>query len=100
MAADERTWRIGEVATATGLTVRALHHYDQIGLVDADDPGFAEIIRLTGDAMDDRLRIHRRTRFPPPQQSGQRVAPAQAGEAREIGVIRQHVGVVLECECG
>jgi MerR family transcriptional regulator, thiopeptide resistance regulator len=33
MAADERIWRIGEVATATGLTVRALHHYDQIGLV-------------------------------------------------------------------
>src|ERR1700749_4543796 len=33
MARDERTWRIGEVATATGLTVRALHHYDQIGLV-------------------------------------------------------------------
>jgi DNA-binding transcriptional MerR regulator len=33
MPADERTWRIGEVATATGLTVRALHHYDQIGLV-------------------------------------------------------------------
>jgi DNA-binding transcriptional MerR regulator len=33
MAADERTWRIGEVAAATGLTVRALHHYDQIGLV-------------------------------------------------------------------
>jgi MerR family transcriptional regulator, thiopeptide resistance regulator len=33
MAADERTWRIGEVATATGLTVRALHHYDQIGLM-------------------------------------------------------------------
>jgi DNA-binding transcriptional MerR regulator len=33
MAVHERTWRIGEVATATGLTVRALHHYDQIGLV-------------------------------------------------------------------
>jgi MerR family transcriptional regulator, thiopeptide resistance regulator len=33
MTADERTWRIGEVATATGLTIRALHHYDQIGLV-------------------------------------------------------------------
>jgi len=27
------TWRVGEVATATGLTVRALHHYDEIGLV-------------------------------------------------------------------
>jgi MerR family transcriptional regulator, thiopeptide resistance regulator len=33
VAVDERIWRIGEVATATGLTVRALHHYDQIGLV-------------------------------------------------------------------
>jgi DNA-binding transcriptional MerR regulator len=33
MTVDKRTWRIGEVATATGLTVRALHHYDQIGLV-------------------------------------------------------------------
>ena len=33
MTNHERTWRIGEVATATGLTVRALHHYDQIGLV-------------------------------------------------------------------
>jgi MerR family transcriptional regulator, thiopeptide resistance regulator len=33
MRADERTWKIGEVAAATGLTVRALHHYDEIGLV-------------------------------------------------------------------
>jgi DNA-binding transcriptional MerR regulator len=33
MTVDKRTWRIGEVATAAGLTVRALHHYDQIGLV-------------------------------------------------------------------
>jgi DNA-binding transcriptional MerR regulator len=33
MTVDKRTWRIGEVAAATGLTVRALHHYDQIGLV-------------------------------------------------------------------
>jgi DNA-binding transcriptional MerR regulator len=33
MAIEERTWRIGDVAVATGLTVRALHHYDRIGLV-------------------------------------------------------------------
>lgn len=33
MGIDERTWPIGDVAVATGLTVRALHHYDQIGLV-------------------------------------------------------------------
>ena len=33
MAIGERAWRIGDVAVATGLTVRALHHYDKIGLV-------------------------------------------------------------------
>jgi DNA-binding transcriptional MerR regulator len=31
----ERRWRIGELASATGLTVRTLHHYEQIGLLDA-----------------------------------------------------------------
>ncbi len=29
----DRTWRIGELAEAVGLTVRALHHHDQIGLL-------------------------------------------------------------------
>ena len=29
----KRRWRIGELAEATGLTVRALHHYEQIGLL-------------------------------------------------------------------
>ncbi|MDQ6873709.1 MAG: TipAS antibiotic-recognition domain-containing protein [Actinomycetota bacterium] len=28
-----RRWRIGELAAATGLTVRALHHYDDLGLL-------------------------------------------------------------------
>lgn len=28
-----RTWRVGELAEATGLTVRTLHHYEQIGLL-------------------------------------------------------------------
>jgi DNA-binding transcriptional MerR regulator len=29
----ERTWRVGELAQATGLTVRTLHYYDEIGLL-------------------------------------------------------------------
>jgi MerR family transcriptional regulator, thiopeptide resistance regulator len=33
MHVSERQWRIGAVAKATGLTVRALHHYDAIGLL-------------------------------------------------------------------
>ena len=28
-----RTWKVGALAGATGLTVRTLHHYDQIGLL-------------------------------------------------------------------
>ncbi len=29
----QKTWQIGPLATATGLTVRTLHHYDHLGLV-------------------------------------------------------------------
>lgn len=29
----EKSWRVGELARETGLTVRTLHHYDQIGLL-------------------------------------------------------------------
>ncbi|HET9982735.1 MAG TPA: MerR family transcriptional regulator [Longimicrobiales bacterium] len=28
-----RVWKVGELAEATGLTVRTLHHYDEIGLL-------------------------------------------------------------------
>jgi bifunctional DNase/RNase/DNA-binding transcriptional MerR regulator len=33
MDADDKRWKVGELAAATGLTVRALHHYDQLGLL-------------------------------------------------------------------
>ncbi|MBW8481394.1 MerR family transcriptional regulator [Actinomadura parmotrematis] len=33
MPHDDGTWRIGELARATGLTVRTLHHYDRLGLL-------------------------------------------------------------------
>ena len=32
-AASGRSWRVGELAEQTGLTVRALHHYDAMGLL-------------------------------------------------------------------
>jgi DNA-binding transcriptional MerR regulator len=31
--AEQREWRIGELARATRVTVRALHHYDRLGLL-------------------------------------------------------------------
>ncbi|QNE20046.1 MerR family transcriptional regulator [Kribbella qitaiheensis] len=33
MNTDDRTWRIGELAKATGVSMRSLHHYDAIGLL-------------------------------------------------------------------
>ncbi len=34
MNRDEgQAWRIGELAPLTGLTVRTLHHYDEVGLL-------------------------------------------------------------------
>ncbi|GAA2806238.1 MerR family transcriptional regulator [Crossiella cryophila] len=33
MNGETKRWSVGELARATGLTVRTLHHYDQIGLV-------------------------------------------------------------------
>ncbi|MDX6281112.1 MAG: MerR family transcriptional regulator, thiopeptide resistance regulator [Kribbellaceae bacterium] len=56
MNSEGRAWRVGELATATGLSVRALHHYDEIGLL--------QPVRRTGaghrlyDEVDVR-RLHR-----------------------------------------
>ena len=33
MSRRDETWRIGQLARETGLTVRTLHHYDQLGLL-------------------------------------------------------------------
>src|SRR4051794_722345 len=33
MSRRDDTWRIGELARETGLTVRTLHHYDRLGLL-------------------------------------------------------------------
>lgn len=33
MPGTEQVWKVGELAARTGLTVRALHHYDAIGLL-------------------------------------------------------------------
>ncbi|MGE6261175.1 MerR family transcriptional regulator [Heyndrickxia sporothermodurans] len=33
MILNKKTWKVGELAKQTGLTVRMLHHYDKIGLI-------------------------------------------------------------------
>jgi DNA-binding transcriptional MerR regulator len=46
--ATGRRWSIGELARATGTTVRALHHYDDIGLLRAGERTAAGHRRYTG----------------------------------------------------
>ena len=38
---DQDTWKIGELARATGLTVRTLHHWDHLGLVSPSRDAFS-----------------------------------------------------------
>lgn len=33
MVTDQKSWKVGELAKLTGITVRTLHHYDQFGLL-------------------------------------------------------------------
>jgi MerR family transcriptional regulator, thiopeptide resistance regulator len=51
-----RSLRVGEVASATGLTVRTLHHYDEIGLLVPSERSGAGY-RLYGDG--DLRRLYR-----------------------------------------
>jgi len=65
-------WRIGALASATGLTVRALHHYDHIGLLTPSDRSSAGH-RLYADADVTRLyriSLMRRLGFPLAQIAG------------------------------
>ena len=50
------SWRIGELAAATGVTVRALHHYDRLGLL-APRERSASGYRLYGRGELERLYV-------------------------------------------
>lgn len=65
-AGGEWTWKVGELASVTGLAVRALHYYDQIGLLPASARGEGRHLRYTSAAVQRRYRICmlRRLSFP------------------------------------
>jgi DNA-binding transcriptional MerR regulator len=56
MGTEQHTWSVGELAAATGLTVRTLHHYDEIGLARPSLRSPAGHRRYTGA---DVRRLHR-----------------------------------------
>jgi DNA-binding transcriptional MerR regulator len=55
---EGRTWSVGELAAETGLTVRALHHYDEVGVLRPSRRSSAGHRRYTSD---DVARLHRVT---------------------------------------
>lgn len=69
------TFTVGELAKITGVTVRALHHYDDIGLVEPSQRSAAGY-RLYGD--DDVLRLQQVLLF------------------RELGLPLDEIGAVLD----
>lgn len=44
-----RTWKVGAVAETSGLTVRTLHHWDEIGLMTPGHRGPGGHREYTGD---------------------------------------------------
>jgi DNA-binding transcriptional MerR regulator len=91
MAVDKGNWRIREVAGATGLTVRALHHYDQIGLV-TPSARTAGGHRLYTDA--DLTRLYEVTALRQLGLSLDRIAVLLAGQADVREVIDQQLAQV------
>jgi MerR family transcriptional regulator, thiopeptide resistance regulator len=53
---SERTWRVGELASASGVSVRTLHHYDELGLLSPSERTPAGHRLYTAD---DVRRLHR-----------------------------------------
>jgi DNA-binding transcriptional MerR regulator len=53
---DERRWKVGDLAASTGLTVRTLHHFDEIGLLRPTERTDAGHRRYTAD---DVRRLYR-----------------------------------------
>lgn len=76
---DERRFKVGELARATGLSVRALRHYDELGLlVPSERTGGGH--RLYGE--DDVHRLYRIVALRSLGLSWRRCAPRSRPRAR------------------
>lgn len=87
----ERFFQIGELASATGLTVRTLHHYEEVGLLAASarsDAGY----RLYGDE-----EVRRLYQIVALRQLGLKLDEIKAvldGDADPMHVVKQHLEAV------
>jgi DNA-binding transcriptional MerR regulator len=91
---QERTWTVGPAAEAVGTTVRALHHYDAIGLVVPGGRTEAGYRVYTGTDLD-RLRavlVHRELGFALDEVA----ALLDGDEADRVRLVREQIDRVTE----
>ena len=93
MSRHDGTWRIGELACETGLTVRTLHHYDQLGLL-------SPLSRTEGGhrcyTSGDVRRLHRIVALRSLGISLEEIGTLLDGEPDPTGLLRRQLDVVEE----
>ncbi len=91
-SANEGRWRVGELASATGLTVRALHHYDRLGLLVPAER------TTSGQRLYDQADVRRLYRIVALRQLGLRLDEIASvldhGEPGIAETVRRHLGRV------
>jgi MerR family transcriptional regulator, thiopeptide resistance regulator len=91
MSRHDGTWRIGELARETGLTVRTLHHYDQLGLL-------SPLSRTEGGhrcyTSGDVRRLHRIVALRSLGITLEVIGTLLDGEPNPIGLLRRQLDVV------
>jgi DNA-binding transcriptional MerR regulator len=93
MSEQARTWKIGDLARTTGLTVRTLHHYDQLGLLSPaarSDGGH----RCYTD--DDVKRLHRIVALRSLGISLEEIGLLLDGRDDPLGLLRRQLDIVDE----
>lgn len=93
MSRHDGTWRIGELARETGLTVRTLHHYDQLGLL-------SPLSRTEGGhrcyTSSDVRRLHRIVALRSLGISLEEIGTLLDGDPDPTGLLRRQLDVVEE----
>jgi MerR family transcriptional regulator, thiopeptide resistance regulator len=93
MSRHDGTWRIGELARETGLTVRTLHHYDQLGLL-------SPLSRTQGGhrcyTSGDVRRLHRIVALRSLGISLEEIGTLLDGEPDPTGLLRRQLDVMEE----
>jgi DNA-binding transcriptional MerR regulator len=93
MSRHDGTWRIGELARETGLTIRTLHHYDQLGLLSPQS-------RTEGGhrcyTSDDVRRLHRIVALRSLDISLEEIGKLLDGDPNPTGLLRHQLDIVEE----